>query len=122
MKGICQKCGQPFLPPRCRPCAVNYAREWRAQNPGKAKTYKRDPILAAEYRANNAEVISEYRANWRDKNRSHIKALNDRSVFEVSPAYAASLLKLPILLIPAPLVELKRAHLQLNRAIKERKK
>lgn len=96
----CIRCGLPFDPPRCKPCA-NAAQakryvdnkekyrgrsaDWRAINPAKvkemSKTYAAKNSAAikeskAKYRAGNQEKVKAYASEWVKKNKIKKSAYN----------------------------------------------
>lgn len=96
---------------------------WRDANPEKVKA------STAKWRAANPEKAKKWRAanpekakKWKRSNPEKVKELNSAQVERLSSNYIASLLKLPVALIPQSLIDLKRVQVQITRKIKELKK
>ena len=73
-----------------------------------------DPVIKAR---RSACSMACYR-----KKREHYKARGAEYRNEVSPCYAANLLKLPVAIIPPEVIETVRAHILLKRQIRNQRK
>jgi len=110
----CKKCAMPFEGV-CRSCKAIAQAAWRAKSKEKIQSYSR------EWARKNSAAVSEHRRKWRDKNRTKISELNRKSTENISDGYVASLLGLPVALIPKDLIDTQRVFLYIKRHIKEKK-
>lgn len=63
----CKKCGCSFSGDRCRPCANSSSRQFRLNNPEKARA------SSAAWRKNNPEAMLAARKRWSDANPEKLK-------------------------------------------------
>lgn len=144
----CSKCGEIkavelFRDRRnqCKCCEVLAFKVWAKENPEKVKTLKRESyrknkekILVAQkkYRQKNIESIREknrkrsieYAAKNPEKRRMTRRKTNAKSVERLSQYYVRNLVAasvgIPAELVVDSLIEVKRKHLQILRAMKEK--
>lgn len=91
-----------------------------------ARTWRKTPSGQRYQKARNAKRdkarLSELQREWYERNREKIIAKEARKRRMVAPSYAAHTLKLPLAEVPQEVVALVRAHLQLKRELRSRRK
>ena len=120
---------------RCESCAGEHAVQksmerstaWRKENPEKFRVHQK------RYRKANPEKVKAIKARWRKAhpeksaaihrewaaaNLEKVRANDARLRARISPAYAASLMHLPVAQCPPELIEMKREQLSLHRLVK----
>lgn len=128
---------------RANPAKAKAARDdWRARHPDVVKQYsadyyKKNPQKGSERRRANVEAYRATKTAWRKKNidserqretqwkhqnRDKVKAANKQRIDNISPAYAAGLMNLPVAIAPLELIALKREQLAIKRMARELKK
>jgi len=119
---------------RCKVCRNAEKRRWKKATSEKVKA------SSAAWRAANREKIKAYSAAWRAANPAKVKAYsaahgpawvaanpekrkqtNRRTVEAATDAYIATIVGVPVALLPQDFIEAKRAHLKLVRKLKELK-
>lgn len=91
-----------------------------------ARTWRKTPAGQRYQKARNAKRdkarLTELQREWYVRNREKIIAKEARKRWMVAPSYAAHTLKLPLAEVPQEVVALVRAHLQLKRELRSRRK
>lgn len=91
-----------------------------------ARTWRKTPAGQRYQKARNAKRdkarLTELQREWYVRNREKIIAKEARKRRMVAPSYAAHTLKLPLAEVPQEVVALVRAHLQLKRELRSRRK
>ena len=103
---------------------------WRAANPEKClayarASYARNKTRRAEHgrkwRKNNLAKKNAINRRWRERNPEAYRAAQQREVDNLSAAYVAKKMRLRVRECPPELIELKRAHIQLQRELRKTK-
>lgn len=119
----CTKCGETkpldafykngnYLRSECKTCSNAASVKWDAKNPEKAKAKR------AKWNAKNPEKVNAKRARWRAKNPEKVKARTAKGVDEVTPAYVAGKLHIPLSDLTPELYAMKREQILNHRALK----
>lgn len=97
-----------------------------ADLPLRRAAYAKDPdkfrARTASWRASNPDKAKQSVSRWRSENPDKDKESQKKAVAELSDAYVACAMRMPVGAIPVELIKLKRVQLQITRLLKEKSK